>query len=100
MSYISPEVLADKGYEGKRADIWSCGVILYYMLTHSTIYLFSIMAIGLPFEDKDMQRQLDKITIADFSFPVPRPGLPYKKISRHVKNLIIAILNPNPMKRP
>ena len=80
------------------ADIWSCGVILFQMLTQS-IKSFNLL-LGLPFEDREMHRQFEKMTLAQFDFPQPMSGKPFKKLSKHVKNLIRGILNPNPAKRP
>ena len=52
------QVLADKGYDGRTADVWSIGVILYVLL-----------AGFLPFDEPTMTALFRKIQSADFAYP-------------------------------
>jgi len=79
-NYVAPEVLADKGYDGFSADIWSCGVILYVLL-----------AGFLPFDEPSMSALFRKIIKAEFSYP--------SWFSPGVKELLNRILLPTPEKR-
>lgn len=57
-AYVAPEVINRKGYGGAKADIWSCGVILYVLL-----------AGYLPFHDPNLMEMYRKIDKAEFKCP-------------------------------
>lgn len=84
LNYIAPEIVKNTGYDGTLADIWACGVILYFMVTGQR-----------PFDDDSVHKLLDKIIIGEFRFPPDD----YKLLSEDVKDLIKCILTPNPRKR-
>lgn len=79
-NYVAPEVLANKGYDGKKADVWSMGVILFVLL-----------AGYLPFEEATMVALFKKIKNADFTYP--------SWFSADVRALLDRILVPDPDKR-
>jgi len=58
LNYIAPEIVKNTGYDGQLADIWACGVILFFMLTGRR-----------PFDDDSVHKLLDKIIVGDFKFP-------------------------------
>ncbi|RHY77900.1 hypothetical protein DYB34_007980, partial [Aphanomyces astaci] len=79
-NYVAPEVLADKGYDGRAADVWSIGVILYVLL-----------AGFLPFDEPTMSALFRKIQKAEFSYP--------SWFTPRVKTLLNKILVPDPETR-
>ncbi|GMI81459.1 SNF1-RELATED PROTEIN KINASE 3.14, SOS3-interacting protein 3, CBL-INTERACTING PROTEIN KINASE 6 [Hibiscus trionum] len=79
-AYVAPEVIGKKGYDGAKADIWSCGVILYVLL-----------AGFLPFQDDNLVSMYRKIYRGDFKCP------PW--FSPEARMLITKLLDPNPNTR-
>ncbi|XP_014520853.1 serine/threonine-protein kinase SRK2E [Vigna radiata var. radiata] len=61
-AYIAPEVLLKKEYDGKIADVWSCGVTLYVMLVGS-----------YPFEDptdpRNSWKTIQRVLGVQYSIP-------------------------------
>ncbi|XP_059642757.1 serine/threonine-protein kinase SRK2I-like isoform X2 [Cornus florida] len=61
-AYIAPEVLLRQEYDGKIADVWSCGVTLYVMLVGA-----------YPFEDpnepKDFRKTINRILHVQYCIP-------------------------------
>lgn len=53
--YAAPEMIAGKKYKGSEVDIWSCGVVLFAMLSGY-----------LPFEDSNTSKLYKKILSADY----------------------------------
>lgn len=79
-NYVAPEVINNKGYDGAKADFWSCGVILFVLMTGY-----------LPFEESNLMELYKKIFKAEFSIP--------SWFSSGAKKLIKRILDPNPSTR-
>ncbi|CAA0831170.1 Serine/threonine-protein kinase SRK2F [Striga hermonthica] len=85
-AYIAPEVLSRKEYDGKIADVWSCGVTLYVMLVGA-----------YPFEDPDdprnFKKTINRILSVHYSIP------DYVRVSKECKHLLSRIFVADPEKR-
>ena len=79
-NYVSPEVLGGEGYDGRKADVWSLGVILFVMTTGR-----------LPFQEPTFDTLFAKIKEAQYAFP--------RGVSASFKDLVSKILVPNPRER-
>ncbi|KAK7321418.1 hypothetical protein VNO77_32044 [Canavalia gladiata] len=76
-AYVAPEVIKRIGYDGAKADIWSCGVVLFVLL-----------AGYIPFHDSNLMEMYRKISRAEFTCPNWFP--------RRVRRLLCKMLDPNP----
>ena len=79
-AYVAPEILAKKGYDGAKVDVWSCGVILYVL-----------NAGYLPFNDQNLMVMYRKIYKGEFRCPKWTPP--------DLKRFISRLLDINPETR-
>ncbi|KAG2247074.1 hypothetical protein Bca4012_089966 [Brassica carinata] len=79
-AYTAPEVISRRGYDGAKADAWSCGVILFVLLVGE-----------VPFDDSNIGSMYRKIQRRDYKFP--------SWISKQAKSIIYQMLDPNPATR-
>ncbi|OIT07382.1 PREDICTED: serine/threonine-protein kinase SAPK1-like isoform X1 [Nicotiana attenuata] len=85
-AYVAPEILSKKEYDGKVADVWSCGVTLYVMLVGA-----------YPFEDpsdpKNLRKTISRIFSVQYSIPK------HVQISMECEHLLSRIFVTDPEKR-
>ena len=79
-TYIAPEILKNKGYDGFPVDVWSSGVVLYAMLNGN-----------VPFKGGDLN-ELHKLIIEGEYKPI-------KHISKEAAHLLKCLLEVDPTKR-
>ncbi|VAH64122.1 unnamed protein product [Triticum turgidum subsp. durum] len=79
-AYVAPEVILKRGYDGAKADIWSCGVILFVLL-----------AGRLPFHDTNLVLLYKRIARSDYQCPA--------WFSIDARKLLARLLDPNPNTR-
>ncbi len=78
--YASPEIVSGLSYHGPPTDIWSCGVILFALLTGR-----------LPFDDENIRRLLLKVQQGSYMMP--------DDLSLEAKDLIRRMLQIDPRRR-
>jgi 5'-AMP-activated protein kinase, catalytic alpha subunit len=79
-AYVAPEVLRKRGYDGARADLWSCGAVLYVLLCGF-----------LPFQHDNYVKMYQKIFKAEYQVP------PW--VSGDARRLVARLLVVDPAKR-
>jgi 5'-AMP-activated protein kinase catalytic alpha subunit len=79
-NYAAPELISGKYYNGASIDIWSCGVILFTLLTGT-----------LPFNEKQTAKLYQKIRECKFVMP--------EFIPDSAKDLIYRMLQKDPLDR-
>ncbi|KAI5451312.1 serine/threonine-protein kinase gin4 [Naganishia albida] len=78
--YASPEIVAGQAYHGSCSDIWSCGIILFALITGR-----------LPFDDDNIRVLLLKVKTGIFDMP--------DEVQGPVRDLLFRMLEKDPKKR-
>lgn len=78
--YVSPECISGKSYDGLTSDVWSCGVILFAMVTGM-----------LPWTKRKMQELFKQIRAGEYKVP--------DYVSEKCSNLIHLFMTVNPENR-
>ncbi|KAG8680320.1 hypothetical protein FRC08_016387 [Ceratobasidium sp. 394] len=78
--YASPEIVAGKAYHGASSDIWSCGVVLYALLSGR-----------LPFDHPNIRTLLQKVKLGKFKM--------HESLSPKAQDLIGRMLVVDPEER-
>lgn len=79
--YVAPEVLS--GSYTEKCDLWSCGVILYILLSGSP-----------PFDGQTDQKVLAQVSKGSYAFTGPQ----WESVSSQAKDLIEQLLCPEPIR--
>ncbi|CAI4046069.1 hypothetical protein SUVZ_11G1150 [Saccharomyces uvarum] len=78
--YASPEIVMGRPYHGGPSDVWSCGIVLFALLTGH-----------LPFNDDNIKKLLLKVQSGKYQMPM--------NLSAEARDLISKILVIDPEKR-
>ncbi|OHT16394.1 CBL-interacting serine/threonine-protein kinase 19 [Tritrichomonas foetus] len=79
--YLSPEIILQKGYDGRKSDVWSLGIILYVLFLGT-----------LPWKSTNQNDLLDEICTGVIEIP--------DQVSSDVKEVIIKCCSLDPDRRP
>ena len=79
-SYAAPEIILGEKYNPMKADIWSAGICLYFLLVGQ-----------LPFHGHSEKELFDKITRGLFDIPLDFPS--------SIRSLLLKLIHVNPQKR-